>query len=98
MQWRAFLVRRSKRWRGVRDDKEQLELVEFQPGTIYKYYYNLEDSDPGIMMETNVATKEVSTMVVDKHRNALLSITLTCIYGTTLFKSIKSFNARTIFN
>ena len=54
------MVRRSKRWRGVRDDREQLELVEFQPGTIYKYYYTLEDSDPGIMMETNLATKEVS--------------------------------------
>ena len=59
VQWRAFLIRRSKRWRGVRDDKEQLELVEFQPGTNYKYYYTLEDSDPGIMMETNLATKEV---------------------------------------
>ena len=60
VQWSAFMVRRSKRWRGVRDDREQLELVEFQPGTIYKYYYTLEDSDPGIMMETNLATKEVS--------------------------------------
>ena len=57
------MVRRSKRWRGVRDDKEQLELVEFQPGTIYKHYYTLEDSDPGMMMETNIATKEVSPVV-----------------------------------
>ena len=54
------MIRRSKRWRGVRDDREQLECVEFQPGNIYKYYYTLEDSDPGIMMETNLATKEVS--------------------------------------
>ena len=53
-------MRRSKRWRGLRDDREQLELIEFQPGTIYKYYYAQEESDPGIMMETNVATKEVS--------------------------------------
>ena len=57
------MVRRSKRWRGVRDDKEQLELVEFQPGTIYKHYYTLDDSDPGMMMETNIATKEVSLVV-----------------------------------
>ena len=58
------MVRRSKRWRGVRDDKEQLELVEFQPGTIYKHYYTLDDSDPGMMMETNIATKEVSFVVL----------------------------------
>ena len=64
VQWRAFMVRRSKRWRGVRDDKEQLELVEFQPGTIYKHYYTLEDFDPGMMMETNIATKEVSHVVL----------------------------------
>ena len=64
VQWRAFMIRRSKRWRGVRDDKEQLEFVEFQPGTIYKYYYTLEESDPGIMMETNLATKEVSEMEI----------------------------------
>ena len=59
------MVRRSKRWRGVRDDKEQLQLVEFQPGTIYKHYYTLDDSDPGMMMETNIATKEVSPVVVE---------------------------------
>ena len=59
------MVRRSKRWRGVRDDKEQLDFVEFQPGTIYKHYYTLEDSDPGMMMETNIATKEVSPVVVE---------------------------------
>ena len=64
VQWRAFMIRRSKRWRGVRDDKEQLELVEFQPGTIYKYYYTLEESDPGVMMETNLATKEVIEMEI----------------------------------
>ena len=58
------MIRRSKRWRGVRDDKEQLELVEFQPGTIYKYYYTLEESDPGVMMETNLATKEVIEMEI----------------------------------
>ena len=58
------MVRRSKRWRGVRDDKEQLELVEFQPGTIYKHYYTLDDSDPGMMMETNIATKEVRFVVL----------------------------------
>ena len=58
------MIRRSKRWRGVRDDKEQLELVEFQPGTIYKYYYTHEESDPGIMMETNLATKEVIEMEI----------------------------------
>ena len=58
------MVRRSKRWRGVRDDKEQLELVEFQPGTTYKHYYTLDDSDPGMMMETNIATKEVSFVVL----------------------------------
>ena len=58
------MVRRSKRWRGVRDDKEQLELVEFQPGTIYKHYYTLDDADPGMMMETNIATKEVSLVVL----------------------------------
>ena len=58
------MVRRSKRWRGVRDDKEQLELVEFQPGTIYKHYYTLDDADPGMMMETNIATKEVRFVVL----------------------------------
>ena len=62
VQWRAFLVRRSKRWRGVRDDREQLELIEFQPGTVYKYYYTQEESDSGIMMETNIATKEVNML------------------------------------
>ena len=36
-QWKAFLVRKSKRWRGLRDDREQMELVEFQPGHTYRY-------------------------------------------------------------
>ena len=60
IQWKSYLVRRSKRWRGVRDDREQLEAIEFQPGTNYKSYYIQEDSDTGILMETNLATKEVS--------------------------------------
>ncbi len=34
VQWRSFLVRRSRRWRGHRDDREQVELVEFQPGFV----------------------------------------------------------------
>ena len=74
------MVRRSKRWRGVRDDREQLELVEFQPGTIYKYYYTLEDSDPGIMMETNLATKEVS---INREINHLLNDETRCPLNNT---------------
>ena len=81
------MIRRSKRWRGVRDDKEQLELVEFQPGTIYKYYYTLEESDPGIMMETNLATKEVSEMEIVSLQISLymmgISGLFTNLYGLT---------------
>ena len=70
------MIRRSKRWRGVRDDREQLECVEFQPGNIYKYYYTLEDSDPGIMMETNLATKEVSGIKTNNLFEKFLSRTM----------------------
>ena len=35
-QWKAFLMRKSKRWRGLRDDREQIELIEFQPGHVYR--------------------------------------------------------------
>ena len=59
VQWRAFLVRRAKRWRGHRDDKEQMELVEFQSGNLFSHYYFQDDSDQGVMMETTLSTKEV---------------------------------------
>ena len=35
-QWRAYLVRKSKRWRGFRNDSEQEELIEFQPGHTFR--------------------------------------------------------------
>ena len=58
VQWRSFLVRRSKRWRGHRDERR--ELVEFQsPGNLFARYYTHDDSDQGVMMETTVPTKEV---------------------------------------
>jgi len=60
VQWRAFMVRRSRRWRGYRDDREQLESVEFQPGTSYKFYYTQDEADQGVIMETNLPTKDVS--------------------------------------
>ncbi len=54
------MVRRSRRWRGHRDDQEQLEFVEFQPGTTYKFYYTQDETDQGVIMETNLPTKDVS--------------------------------------
>lgn len=54
------MVRRSRRWRGHRDDREQLESVEFQPGTSYKFYYTQDEADQGVIMETNLPTKDVS--------------------------------------
>ena len=59
VQWRSFFVRRSKRWRGHRDEKEQLELVDFQSGNVFSRYYFQDESDQGVMMETTVPTKEV---------------------------------------
>ena len=61
VQWRSFLVRRSKRWRGLRNrDNERREMVEFQsPGNLFARYYTHDDSDQGVMMETTVPTKEV---------------------------------------
>ena len=53
-------MRRSRRWRGHRDDREQMELVEFQPGIHYKFYYSQDESDQGVIMETNLPTKDVS--------------------------------------
>ena len=70
VQWRSFLVRRSRRWRGHRDDREQVELVEFQPGTIYKFYYSQDESDQGVIMETNLPTKDVRLI---KYKLTLLS-------------------------
>ena len=69
MQWRSFLVRRSRRWRGHRDDREQMELVEFQPGTIYKFYYSQDESDQGVIMETNLPTKDVRQFKASMVRN-----------------------------
>ncbi len=59
MQWRSFLVRRSKRWRGLREEREQLELVDFQSGNLFSRYYFQDESDQGVMMETTLPTKEV---------------------------------------
>ena len=62
VQWRSFLVRRSKRWRGLQRhrDTERREMVEFQsPGNLFARYYTHDDSDQGVMMETTVPTKEV---------------------------------------
>ena len=37
-----------------------MELVEFQPGIHYKFYYSQDESDQGVIMETNLPTKDVS--------------------------------------
>lgn len=63
VQWRSFLVRHSKRWRGHRDEKEQIELVDFQSGNVFSRYYFHDESDQGVMMETTIPTKEVSVWV-----------------------------------
>lgn len=63
VQWRSFLVRRSKRWRGHRDEREQLELVDFQSGNLFNRYYFQDESDQGVMMETTVPTKEVGNTI-----------------------------------
>jgi hypothetical protein len=36
-----------------------MELIEFQPGTSYKFYYSTDESDQGVIMETNLPTKDV---------------------------------------
>lgn len=40
-------------------------MVEFQPGTNYRRFYTQDESDPGIMMETNIASKEVGHSETD---------------------------------
>ena len=60
IQWRAFLVRKSKRWPGLRDPRQQLEMVEFLPGIQFSHYYAQEETDTGVMMETMVPTKDVN--------------------------------------
>ena len=39
VQWRAFLVRKSRKWPGLRDPRHQLEMVEFLPGIHYGHFY-----------------------------------------------------------
>ncbi len=59
VQWRSYLVRRYKRWRGHRDDRDQMALVDFQSGNLFSHYYFQDDSDQGVVMETTLLTKEV---------------------------------------
>ena len=63
VQWRSFLVRHSKRWRGHREEREQLELVDFQSGNLFSRYYFQDESDQGVMMETTLPTKEVKAIL-----------------------------------
>ena len=84
VQWRSFLVRRSRRWRGHRDDRDQLELVEFQPGIHYKFYYSQDESDQGVIMETNLPTKDVRNLIM------WLSVTQRTSAGIALSQNCKS--------
>ena len=52
-------MRKSKRWPGLRDPRQQLEMVEFLPGIQFSHYYAQEETDTGVMMETMVPTKDV---------------------------------------
>ncbi|TRY60992.1 hypothetical protein TCAL_08404 [Tigriopus californicus] len=69
VQWRSFLVRHSKRWRGHRDEKEQIELVDFQSGNVFSRYYFHDESDQGVMMETTIPTKEHNVQMRDEIGN-----------------------------
>ncbi|CAB4064206.1 unnamed protein product [Lepeophtheirus salmonis] len=59
IQWKSYLVRRPKKWRGLRDDKEQRELVDFQSGSVFSRYYCQDEFDPGVIMETTIPTKDI---------------------------------------
>ena len=87
IQWRAFLVRKSKRWPGLRDPRHQLEMVEFLPGTEYSHYYSQEDSDTGIMMETIVPTKEIKDGVNEFLDNGWLKVRIIWKVNQQLFQS-----------
>eukprot|EP00095_Tigriopus_kingsejongensis_P006112 maker-scaffold872_size86337-snap-gene-0.17 protein:Tk06112 transcript:maker-scaffold872_size86337-snap-gene-0.17-mRNA-1 annotation:"PREDICTED: uncharacterized protein LOC103573133" len=88
VQWRSFLVRRSKRWRGHRDEKEQIELVDFQSGNVFSRYYFHDESDQGIMMETTIPTKEVKDGVNEfLEDSAYIRVRIQWEYNHQLFQA-----------
>ena len=87
VQWRAFLVRKSKRWLGLRDPRHQLEMVELLPGIQYSHYYAKEEDDTGIMMETIVPTKEIKDGVNEFLDNGCLKVRIFWKINQQLFQS-----------
>ena len=87
LQWRAFLVRKSKRWLGLRDPRHQLEMVELLPGIKYSHYYAQEVEDTGIMMETILPTKEIKDGVNEFLDNGNLRVRIFWQTNLQLFQS-----------
>ena len=87
VQWRAFLVRRSKRWPGLRDPRQQLDMVEFLPGIQYSHYYAQEETDTGIMMETMVPTKDIKEGVNEFLEDGCLRVRILWRLNQQLFQS-----------
>lgn len=88
VQWRSFLVRHSKRWRGHRDEKEQIELVDFQSGNVFSRYYFHDESDQGVMMETTIPTKEVKDGISEfLEDNAFIRVRIQWEYSHQLFQA-----------
>ena len=87
VQWRAFLVRRSKRWPGLREPRQQLEMVELMPGTQYSHYYTKEDTDTGIMMETMVPSKDIKDGINEFLEDGHLRVRIIWVLNQQLFQS-----------
>ena len=87
IQWRAFLVRKSKRWPGLRDPRQQLEMVEFLPGIQFSHYYAQEETDTGVMMETMVPTKDVKDGVNEFLEDGSLRVRIVWKLNIQLFQS-----------
>ena len=87
VQWQAFLVRKSKRWPGLRDPRQQLEMVELCPGIEYSHYYVQEDTDTGVMMETMVPTKDVKDGVNEFLEEGYLRLRIVWKLNLQLFQS-----------
>ena len=87
VQWRAFLVRRSRRWPGLRDPRHQLEMVEFLPGIHFSHFYAQEEADTGVVMETIVPTKEVRDGTNEFLENGVLKVRIVWCVNLQLFQS-----------
>ena len=80
-------MRKSKRWPGLRDPRQQLEMVEFLPGIEYSRYYAQEETDTGVMMETMVPSKDVKDGINEFLEEGYLRVRIVWKLNLQLFQS-----------